>query len=291
MKDSQKIEQYHLHKSHPDKLQFQVYDLKAYRIKNPNKAAIAHSHSYYQIIWFFNKGGNHTVDFNSYTIEKNLILFINKDQVHSFDENLEVEGYLIHFNESFFMHYDVDIFLKYSIFNIEDNPCYVIDATTVKTVEDHIKLIKNELPNRFSFGHEDMIRFLLKSLLINIERTHYSDTSRKLEINNDYTRQLFSFKDLIEVNFTNGLSVNDYAKLLNTSSKTLTAITKQLVSKVPSELIKERVMLEAKRLLKFTSLHINEVAFRLGFEDDSYFVKYFKRNMGMSPRKYRNTIS
>ncbi|MBO0591123.1 helix-turn-helix domain-containing protein [Cellulophaga sp. E16_2] len=291
MKESQKIEQYHLHKAHPNKLQFQLHDLKSYRKKNPEKAAIPHSHSYYQLLWFFNAGGTHTVDFNSYEIKENMVLFTNKDQIHFFDDNLEVEGWLIHFNESFFMHSDVDIFLKYNIFNIEQNPCYLLDSNTVKIATHHIELIEKELPNKLSFGHEDMIRFLLKSLLITMERIHYADQSRKLQINNHYERQFFKFKDLIEVHYKNGLAISDYANLLNTSAKTLTTITKSVVDKAPSALIKERIVLEAKRLLKFTNLPINEVAFRLGFEDDSYFVKYFKRAIGMSPKAYRTTIS
>nr|WP_218625355.1 AraC family transcriptional regulator [Cellulophaga sp. E16_2] len=272
-------------------MQFQLHDLKSYRKKNPEKAAIPHSHSYYQLLWFFNAGGTHTVDFNSYEIKENMVLFTNKDQIHFFDDNLEVEGWLIHFNESFFMHSDVDIFLKYNIFNIEQNPCYLLDSNTVKIATHHIELIEKELPNKLSFGHEDMIRFLLKSLLITMERIHYADQSRKLQINNHYERQFFKFKDLIEVHYKNGLAISDYANLLNTSAKTLTTITKSVVDKAPSALIKERIVLEAKRLLKFTNLPINEVAFRLGFEDDSYFVKYFKRAIGMSPKAYRTTIS
>lgn len=119
----QKIEQYHLHKAHPEKLQFEIYDLNTYRERSGAKAAVPHSHSYYQIIWFFEAGGKHTVDFKCFNIEKNTVLFITKDQVHAFDDNLEIKGWLIHFNESFFMHSDVDIFLKYNLFNSPQNPC------------------------------------------------------------------------------------------------------------------------------------------------------------------------
>lgn len=290
MKDRRKIEQYHLHKAYPGRLQFQVYDLKEYRQKNPEKAAIPHSHSYYQIIWFFNEGGTHTIDFQSHSIKENSIFFTHKDQTHSFDDNLEVEGWLIHFNESFFTHSDVDIFLKYNIFNVEQNSCYEIDPETVKIAEHHIKLIQQELPNQLKFGHENIVRFLLKSLLIYLERAKPSSANLELQTITPYERQLYNFKDLIEIYFASGMSVNDYANLLNISSKTLTTITKNSLDKTPSQLIKERIILEAKRLLKFTTLHVNEIAFCLGFEDDSYFVKYFKRNVGVLPSKYRNTV-
>lgn len=288
MKDSKfNIAQYHLHKAHPEKLQFEVYPLNEYRKKNREKAAVPHSHSYYQIIWFFNEGGTHTVDFKSYRIKENTILFISRDQVHSFDENLDIEGWLVHFNESFFMHSDVDIFLKYNIFNSQQNPCYAIDPETVEIAASYMALIQKELIKRHRFGYGDVVRFLLKSLLINLERIHQKDPEKKLEFNSPYELQLYKYRELIEENYTNGLSVKAYADLLNISSKTLNTITKSVVDRSPSQLIAERIVLEARRLLRFTTLQTSEVAFRLGFEDVSYFIKYFKRHVGISPRNYR----
>lgn len=290
-KPGQKIEQYHLHKEHPEKLQFEMYDLKEYRRKNFQKAGVPHSHSYYQLIWFSKADGVHTVDFNNYQIQGNTILFTAKDQIHSFDEKLNIEGWLLHFNESFFMHNDVDVFLKYNIFSLKEEPCYVIKLETVKAATYYVELIQRELANRHLFGHEDIIRFLLKSLLINLERVHQKDSEKKLKLNSQYELQFFNYKELIENNYKRGLSVGDYANLLNISSKTLASITKKNVGKTPSQLIVERVVLEAKRLLKFTALQINEIAFQLGFEDPSYFVKYFKKKVGSSPRAFRSKVS
>ncbi len=283
------IEQYHLHKANPEKLQFQVYDLNSYRKKNKEKAAEPHSHSYYQIIWFLNGGEYHTVDFKKYPVNENMVLFVTKDQVHFFDDNLEVKGWLIHFNESFFMHSDVDIFLKYNIFNEVQNSCYSIDGETSKVAKSHIELILKELQDRNRFGYEDVIRYLLKSFLINLERVHRK-SDNKVRLNSAYELQFFKFKELLERHYTRNLTVKGYADRLNISSKTLVSITKKISDKSPSQLISERLVLEAKRLLKFTPMQISEVAFKLGFEDVSYFVKYFKRNMGVSPGHYRNSL-
>ncbi len=292
MKDSKsKIEKYHLHKAHPEKLQFEVYDLNTYRKKSGEKAAVAHSHSYYQIIWFFEDGGEHIVDFKTYTIKKNTILFISKDHIHAFDQNLDVKGWLIHFNESFFMHNDVDVFLKYNIFNSQENPCYIIDEETAMTASSYMSLILKELSQRDMFGYEDIVRFSLKSLLINLERIHRNEGDASLQFNNHYELQFAKYKELIEENYQKGLSVSDYAEQLNVSSKTLTTITKSVVGKSASQLISERIILEAKRLLRFTALQIGEIAFKVGFEDASYFVKFFKRHVGNSPGNYRNEVT
>lgn len=287
-KDKSNIAQYHLHKAHPEKLQFEMYCLNAYRNKNAEKAATPHSHSYYQIIWFFEGSGTHEVDFKSHEIKDDTVLFITKDQIHAFDDDLSIQGRLIHFNESFFMHSDVDTFLKYTLFNAEQNPCYSIDSETKEVARSYVSLIQAELDNRNRFAQEDVLRFLLKSFLINLERIHQEGTEIELELHNPYKLKFFRFKELVESNFAKGFSVGNYADLLHVSSKTLTTITKSVVSKSPAQIITERVILEAKRLLRFTTLQISEVAFRLGFEDDSYFIKYFKRNVGSSPGHYRN---
>ncbi len=288
---STKIEKYHLHKGHPEKLQFEVYDLKEYRKKSGQMAAVPHSHSYYQIIWFFEEGGEHVVDFKTYSIKKNTVLFISKDHIHAFDNNLEVQGWLIHFNESFFMHSDVDIFLKYNVFNSQENPCYIIDDDTAITASSYIDLIKKELSQKGMFGYEDSIRFSLKSLLINLERIHRKEGDMHLGFTNHYELQFAKYKELVEENYQKGLSVSDYAELLNISSKTLTTITKNVINKSASIVISERIILEAKRLLRFTTWQIGEIAFKLGFEDTSYFVKFFKRHVGVSPGNYRNDVT
>jgi len=284
----QKIEQYHLHKTHPEKLQLEVYDLNTYRKKSGDQATVPHSHSYYQIIWFFQAGGTHTVDFKCFEIKESTVLFVNKDQVHAFDDNLEISGWLIHFNESFFMHSDVDIFLKYNLFNSPKNPCYSIDKKTVAIGLSYLGLIQEELSKRNRFCSEDVIRFLLKSFLINLERIHRKEPENRIELTNQYELQFYKFKELLEKNYTKNVSIQSYSEALHVSSKTLATITKNLVNKSPSQLIAERTVLEAKRLLKFTSLQISEIAFRLGFDDASYFVKYFKRQATISPSGYRS---
>lgn len=285
------VKQYHLHKAYPEKLQFEVYDLNEYRTKNIEKASTPHSHSYYQIIWFFNGDGTHVIDFETYNITENTILFISKDQVHSFDDNLDVKGWLVHFNDIFFMHSDVDIFLKYNIFNHLRNPCFTINSATVESAECYIQLIRKELSNKYQFGHHEVIRYLLKSMLITLNRTYRNSEETKLKLSSSYEEHFFKFKNLIENYYSEGLSIKEYADLLKISTKTLSTITKEVVAKSPSQLISERIILEARRLLQFTPLQIGEIAFQLGFEDVSYFIKYFKKYLGSSPKVYRDTIT
>ncbi len=286
-----KIQQYHLHKEHPEKLQFDIHPLGEYFKKNEEHASVPHSHSFYQILWFFKKGGKHFIDFNSYPVLDHTVFFIAKNQMHYFEPKHEYEGIGIHFNENFFMQSDIDIFLKYNVFNRRGAPCYCITPSLVKQVKSYIDLIQKELKDNVQFGHKEVVRYLLKSLLIVFERAHRENQEETLKFTNNYELNYLHFRELIEQHYDKNYTVKKFASLLNISSKTLTTITNTVASKSPSVLISERIILEAKRLLSFTPLQINEIAYKLGFMDASYFVKYFKRHAKKSPRYYREIIN
>lgn len=289
-KTTQIVTQYHLHKEHPEKLQFDIHDLETYLNKSGYDAQIAHSHSFYQILWIFNEGGQHYIDFDAYPVKENSLFFIAKNQIHYFDKNAAHKGFLIHFNESFLMESDVDIFLKYNVFTKKNKSCNCIHGNSINTAKNYIKLIQEELLQKNEFGHAQIIRYLLKSLLIVFERTQHQNSENDIRLTSQYELQYLQFRELIEMHFDKAYPVNKYADLLNISRKTLNTICKRIVAKTPSALISERIILEAKRHLRFTPLKINEIAYKLGFEDTSYFVKYFKRFEKISPGEYRNVV-
>ena len=84
--------------------------------------------------------------------------------------------------------------------------------------------------------------------------------------------------------------MSDYAALLNVSPKTLTLYVNECSKYTPLELINDRIILEAKRLLRYSVLSVKEIAFRLGFDDPSYFGKFFKRLVKQSPADYRESF-
>lgn len=95
------INEYHLNRHQSDKPQFAIFDLNNHIKTNKCQVTKPHIHSFYQIIWFKRGNGKHFVDFKSYDVLDNAIFFVAPNQVHYFDENIDYEGVLIHFNESF----------------------------------------------------------------------------------------------------------------------------------------------------------------------------------------------
>lgn len=293
-KSKAKIEQYHLHKDQPEKLQFEIYSLKEYLAKNIGHTEKPHIHSFYQIIWFTKGKGKHFVDFNGYSVSANKIFFISKNQIHYFDNNSEYEGMMIHFNESFLIdnENDIDVFLKYNIFNdYESEPVFSIQNEVIGNFSNIVSQLKNEIATPHNFAHKDFLKHLLKLFLISIQRLGKRNNCKNQVFNNQNQITLLKFKQALEINFRKIHTVKEYANILNISSKTLTNHTTEIAIKTPLELINERIILEAKRLLSHSNLNINEIGFQLGYDDPSYFVKFFKRQTKKSPSDFRKAIS
>lgn len=296
-KEKRIINEYHLNKGQPDKPQFAIYDLNAYLIEDRVNTVRPHIHSFYQIIWFKNGSGKHIVDFREYVIEPGTIFFIAKNQVHYFDHNIHYDGVLIHFNETFLIQNDheANFFFQYNLFNNPYGPpvCRA-GKSTDHTLDGYISQIKKELKHKDEFGNEELLRNYLKSFLIQVQRQKNKSDGILKDITfvlNEKKAQLLKLIALIEENYTKGHSVTEYANALFVSPRTLSELTNQLLNKTPSQMIQERIILEAQRLLLHSDLNINQVGYRLGFEDPSYFVKYFKKHTKMSPSDFRKLVS
>ncbi len=291
------ISEYHLNINQPAELQIAIHDLRSYLARHIANASRPHIHSYYQIIWFKSGSGKHFVDFKAYNVQENAMFFIAKDQVHYFDDNADYDGVLIHFNELFVAQTDseVDFFLKCDLFNnpLQLPSCCVAGESDDK-LEQVLDLMKTEIAGANSFGRDDLLRAYLKAFLIQIQRKKnaFEQSQGNAPFAVDSKRlQLIRFINLIDENYTRGLNVSDYAEQMNISSRTLSDLTNQMLNKTPSQMIQERVVLEAQRLLVHSNLHIGQIGYRLGFEDPSYFVKFFKKHTMQSPTDFRRSIA
>ncbi|WP_158799008.1 AraC family transcriptional regulator [Pedobacter sp. L105] len=294
MRKKTDIAQFHLHKDEPQKLQFQVHSLNAYLLKNTKHTLKPHVHSYYQIIWFKKGYGKHFVDFKAYDIQPNSVFFISKNQIHYFDSYSMYEGLLVHFNQDFLLDSEnsTDILLKYNIFNnLDKDPFFIIPDDSVGKLDHLIGEFEREILAVDKFAHKEYLQYLLKLFLISIQRLENIKPSNIAATNNQNHVVALKFKQILEINFKQLHTVQQYADLLNVSAKTLTNYTNSTFIKSPLKIISERITLEAKRLLWHSDSSINEISFQLGFDDPSYFVKFFKKQTEMLPKQFRSSIS
>lgn len=236
-----------------------------------------HLHGFYEIIWFQKGSGTHYVDFNQYAIAPGTIFFISPGQIHSFDTKHDQEGYVLKICAELF-----DDFVSLSCVTVQDK-----DSAALEML---IGAMQEELKKEDSLGHREALHALVKLFVIMVRRSYAGMNPFAPNPHKVSYKAFLNFRKLIEENYCRLHTVKDYASLLNVSSKTLTLYVNECSKYSPLELINNRIILEAKRLLRYSVLSVKEIAFRLGFEDPSYFAKFFKRLVKQSPADYRESF-
>ena len=236
-----------------------------------------HLHGFYEIILFQKGCGTYYVDFSQYPIAPGTIFFISPGQIHSFDTKHDQEGYVLKVCAELF-----DDFVGLSCVTVQDK-----DSAALEML---VTAMQEELKKEDSLGHREALHALVKLFVIMVRRSYAGMNPSAPNPHKVSYKAFLNFRKLIEENYCRLHTVKDYASLLNVSSKTLTLYVNECSKYSPLELINNRIILEAKRLLRYSVLSVKEIAFRLGFEDPSYFAKFFKRLVKQSPADYRESF-
>lgn len=258
-----------------------------YYAKQHQHLHAAHRHSFFHLVFFTEGTGKQQIDFKKFEVKPGLIYFMIPGQVHSWDFVTEPEGYIINFSTDYLSSFLLkpDYLEKFSFFNgqpenqVIELPNLVQQKITL-ILENILKEGQNELP-----VDDDLVKTLLLGLFIEVARatTPYQNTT-----NNPYNRTLLkSYQQLIENNYAKLRLPKEYAALLYITPNHLNGLCKEFLGVSAGTLIRERVILEAKRLLINLDLMVSEIAVKLNFDDQSYFVKFFKKYEGITPEKFR----
>lgn len=286
MKD---IKKYDLYKDDYTRLHFQINDAVPYCKANKAHCYRPHQHSFYQFIWFRTEG-QHYVDYEVISHKANTLFFLDKSQVHTFCKDSPNDGVLYHFDELFLNRQgaESDSWVQQKIFNGIGDPYLELDDSSI----DFFHTISSQLGEEMlkkerNYSHQ--VYHLFHSLIMTLERLKYAELgSTQAEDSN--LQLLVSFKKLIQEHIHSTMSIDQYSELLAVSSKKLTDISKTYLHDTPHNVIKKRKLLEAKRLLSNTNISITELAYKLGFDQPTYFTKYFKKETGLTPKDFARQI-
>ncbi|WP_158964071.1 helix-turn-helix domain-containing protein [Myroides fluvii] len=237
------------------------------------RKTIPHKHNnYFEIIYLSKGTGFHTIDQTVFSITPPTLFFIRKEQVHFWDITSEPKGFVVLLKKEF-LQASLDYKLRDLIFQLNPFTCIKINET--QNIDALFQLLVSEKDFTVTEG-------ILKALLAKIIATA---TSFSTSISQSDTITLF--QDLLKQ--TNNLhnSVAYYAKKLKMSPQNLNAICRKTLQQPTSEILAEHIIGEAKRQLLYTENSISEIAFNLNFNDSSYFTKYFKRYVGITPKSFR----
>jgi AraC-like DNA-binding protein len=247
----------------------------------------AHKHTFYHLVFFTEGAGSQTIDFQKFEVKPYQIYFMVPGQVHHWAFEGKVDGYVVNFSSKFFQSFLLkpDYLEQFPFFSGNASEAVInIEANLrIKLIGIFEKLLSEAIENQHTAL--DMVRLLLLELFILIGRTVITPQLKQASPYN--LTLLKNFRNLIETNYINNRLPKDYAELLYITPNHLNALCNDLLGIPAGEVIRNRVALEAKRLLVNPQLGITEVANHLNFADNSYFTKFFKKQAGITPEEFR----
>ena len=249
--------------------------------------------NYYSLIWVTEGIGQLKTNFSEYNFEKNTLFSFTPYQPFMFSSNM-IKGIAIYFHSDFFcIHkHQTEVTCNGVLFNnVYQVPFVLVDESLQTTFNKIIEQIKSEMQNPGLAQYELLISFM-KIFLIAASRSKAQQQPQTIPSGkgNKEPVILQNLKEAIEHDFKSKHTPKEYAVLLNISPNALAKITKKHFNKTLTDLIAERIIIEAKRELYLTSKSIKEVAYELGYDDEYYFSRFFKKNVNIPPQVYRETV-
>ncbi len=248
------------------------------------------AYSSYIKVLYLPKGCVVRVDFEVYDTKEPALFFVAPNQRLSLERIGELPGYFVFYNQDFYciQLHDDEVACDGLLFNnIHNMPMTVVPSTEAGFIDYLFNQLQDEFRLKES-SHEEMLRTYLKQLLIKSTRLWKQQHLDGVLSNNDNDPDMFrKFTQLVDAHYKQKHTVADYADLLLVAPKTLTNKFKRMNLPQPGEIIKNRIMLEAKRLLVHTAMSAKEIAYELGYEDPAYFSRLFQIKSGESPSGFR----
>ena len=247
----------------------------------------AHRHSFFHMVYFTKGGGHQHIDFKQFPVQPGIIYFMIPGQVHSWSFNEDPDGYIINFSNAYFHEFlsNTNYLDQFSIFSgISDQQVVLLPTEVSLQINEHFEEILKEGFLKQAHGN-DMVRTLLLQIFIKVERLN----GHKIDAYSaSYNHTIFrNFQKLIVSNYKRLKLPKEYAELLYITPNHLNALCKDIIGQSAGEVIREHILLEAKRLLINKDLSIAEISNQLNYSDQSYFIKLFKKHEGITPERFR----
>ncbi|HEY4786262.1 MAG TPA: helix-turn-helix transcriptional regulator [Bacteroidales bacterium] len=258
-----------------------------YKNDSQLESSFPHRHSFYVICLIHSGRGVHVVDFKEIDVVPNRLFVISPSQVHFWKLDCDTNMSLVQFSESVLKFENLpgyDFFSNISLFKKN-----YIDLSTKQSKEmsNIFQKLEKEVNEKDSFSLE-IIRGYLVVLSGIIGRM--TSKNNLTGILNQKEDKLRDFMNLVDKYYSMQKGVTFYANELNITANYLNMLSRQMLGKNAGEIISQRVMLEAKRLLYHTTSDISEIAFNLGFDDPSYFTRFFRKHEKNTPSVFRELI-
>ena len=246
-----------------------------------------HNHDFEELLIGIEGELEHFIDFNSTKTQAPFVSFVTKGKVHRLIPRIyngKCDIWVIRFKSEFIPETTFQLYSLYhdqANIKLEKGYCFQRLVELCKMMFDETK---QENPN---FA---IIRQLLSVLFTMIEAERKKTEPQDETIQKTQHISFGNFLTILEENYRRPLGVDFYAEKLFMSSRNLNLICQNILEQSVSEIIETRKLIEAKNLLISTEKTISEIAYELGYNENSYFSNVFKKKSGQSPTEFRDDM-
>lgn len=270
-------------KSNNIQIEFQIIDMKTLlEIKSNHDLGYPHRLEFNMIVIVMDGEGSHNIDFKSYEYKKGTVFLIKRNQAHSFTINPDLKCYLLQFTDGF-----LNRLVKNSVYDIFDYMRYPVnmqlDDKELTDILSNIDILNNQLKTNDDEFKESILQSLLQSLLLQLKRKREKQT---LSLKDKDQVIYQKFLNMVHSSHNYSKKVDDYSRKLDISTRTLTNLLNKYTGKSTKSYLNEFLLFEIKRYLLDESLTIQEIAYKLDFDEATNLVKFFKKFENMTPREY-----
>lgn len=234
-----------------------------------------HRHSFYEILWFtlVEEEKKQWIDCEAHEIQCNQIFILSPGQIHQMDTGGK-NGYLLAFSSDFFhssVELSVELFIKpyYSMCIIPDSKSAILEK---------IIFLMDEEYN--GAKREKLLASYFTAFMLHIQPLFKREMDK-------FPGKMVTVLKLIEKHYSSKKEVGFYAKEVSLSVRRLNEISVSSIGLTVKQLISERLITEAKRLIFLQTHSLKEISYLLGFNDPAYFSRFFKSKTGITPEKFR----
>jgi len=257
------------------------YDINVESISHNNDYDFnsIHKHDYFEILFFEKGGGHQLIDFDKIDIEDNSCYIVKPKQVHLVKRHANANGLLIQFHKEMLFSESFTLLKNYS-----KSP--IVYTPNLKLTKECFVLLKNiiDIQKSKSEYYKEKSVHLLSTLLYSLEENSTGQNNKTKQ-----TTTVLQFIDLVD-DYINTKTINEYAQLLNISSKKLTQIIKSEFDITPLKYIHDILILNIKRDLAFKELSHKEVAYNYNFDSPSNFSLFVKKQTGLNPSELQKKL-
>ncbi|RZJ72539.1 AraC family transcriptional regulator [Flavobacterium sp.] len=260
---------------------FYVNNLKDHLATNHLHIEKPHKHDFFATMIFTVGSGKHHIDFNTYDVKPGSVFAMSPGQVHHWELSDDADGFIFFHTKSFYeMRYADEKLSNYAFFSqVEAVNSVEIPKDKFSGFVNYFRKMSEVNPSDEKAKRHFVIALITQ---VYVEMKQFSSAQNPTGKTLAYASKFSKFGQLLEANFRIEKSPDKYAAMLNITAKHLNRINQETVAKSTSEIIIERVLLEAKRLLIHSDGNFSEIASMLGYDDYAYFSKLFRKKVGVT---------